>query len=426
MSDVRSRGRPRKILLISVALFAVVLAVFVAWCWATAHLRWNEMVRKIEALDRELEAMPKDRPVLRGAPLEGNAWDDYWPALGSLTSIRWYDPGWKAVSGFSQGQAGADRALVAATVEAHRSSLMALQLGARRAQGAPRVRRHDGNPLHGDAALQALVQCQARLLDEAGNSREAAELLLDLGQFAQDYSRIVRLYSRSTATMFLDSAINGLHRVVLDGGLSGDELLEVSRQLEVLDRSAETVVTLEPGDVVALGFEFINANDLSAETHEPGMCRGGECSRWGAWRFGFSARLMAADAVEEALRRVKEAEAFRSAPWSELQKFEDLNIQRLLRERNPVVRSHVFPLCCMKTGFLQVRARLRLLRIACKYRAIGEILDLPDPFGARLMTRKDGPRLKLWSVGRDGVDDGGIGSWKADSRDKDLVLELDR
>jgi hypothetical protein len=53
------------------------------------------------------------------------------------------------------------------------------------------------------------------------------------------------------------------------------------------------------------------------------------------------------------------------------------------------------------------RAQLRVLRVAARYRATGEVLDLEDPLGTRLQTARAPGRLKVWSVGKDGKSDGG-------------------
>ena len=76
-----------------------------------------------------------------------------------------------------------------------------------------------------------------------------------------------------------------------------------------------------------------------------------------------------------------------------------------------------------------------MLRTAVRYRATGEILELEDPFGTRLRhSEKDG-RLKIWSIGADGVDNGGDnGGWlkwtkppnRPASDVKDIVLEVPR
>jgi hypothetical protein len=59
------------------------------------------------------------------------------------------------------------------------------------------------------------------------------------------------------------------------------------------------------------------------------------------------------------------------------------------------------------------------------YRANGDVLGLDDPFGGKLLVSKGESRLKIWSVGSDGVDDGGVGEWTP-GKGKDIVLEVER
>jgi hypothetical protein len=59
-----------------------------------------------------------------------------------------------------------------------------------------------------------------------------------------------------------------------------------------------------------------------------------------------------------------------------------------------------------------------LIRIAAYYRATGEILPLKDPFGGTLLHSRSEKRMKFWSLGQDGHDDGG-------DPGKDIVLEID-
>jgi hypothetical protein len=62
----------------------------------------------------------------------------------------------------------------------------------------------------------------------------------------------------------------------------------------------------------------------------------------------------------------------------------------------------------------EARAQLRMLRVLH-----GGAVGLDDPFGGKLLS--DGARV--WSVGSDGVDNGGAGTWNPASTG-DIVLTL--
>ena len=75
--------------------------------------------------------------------------------------------------------------------------------------------------------------------------------------------------------------------------------------------------------------------------------------------------------------------------------------------------------------FRERLAQLRLLRIAAAFLASGDLPALEDPYGRTIQSSVTDTKLKLWSVGNDGVDDSGFGEWEA-RKGKDIVLEVER
>jgi len=63
--------------------------------------------------------------------------------------------------------------------------------------------------------------------------------------------------------------------------------------------------------------------------------------------------------------------------------------------------------------YREVTARIRVVRSACGAEG------LQDPFGRLLKSAREGEVLRIWSVGSDGVDQGGKGP-------ADIVLEVKR
>jgi hypothetical protein len=76
----------------------------------------------------------------------------------------------------------------------------------------------------------------------------------------------------------------------------------------------------------------------------------------------------------------------------------------------------------------EVIAKLRLLRAAAILKSTGKMPDLADPFGADLLMSESEGAVRIWSLGTDGVNQNGIGSWSTypAGRGEDLVLELSR
>src|SRR5262249_23615525 len=118
-------------------------------------------------------------------------------------------------------------------------------------------------------------------------------------------------------------------------------------------------------------------------------------------------------------------------PWIEARDIRVRALAELEGSSNPLVRvlyKYSLPggsLPDAGDSFRECRAKLRLLRVAAHFRATGEVPDLDDPYGTKILSSRNGTHLKLWSVGADGIDDGGSGEWRP-SKGKDIILEIER
>jgi hypothetical protein len=139
-----------------------------------------------------------------------------------------------------------------------------------------------------------------------------------------------------------------------------------------------------------------------------------------SWRYGFSYRMMICDWWASGAEFLRAFEQCRQQPWASAQP----ELQRLHQE----LRSHPNPVLRL-SGWHEIETTLRLVdaqlavTVAGWHRlAHGEVPELRDPFGTTLRsaTRPDGT-VAIWSLGQNGVDDGGSGAWRGDP---DLVLEL--
>jgi hypothetical protein len=115
------------------------------------------------------------------------------------------------------------------------------------------------------------------------------------------------------------------------------------------------------------------------------------------WRHFYSSRLQAAKSFSTFEDWVNRALAAESLPWSEA----DPIIQTIFREsdhhKETVIRSFGTVLHAITLRELQASARL--LRVACRFRATGEVLELQDPFGGNLRTTVTEGHLRAWSRG---------------------------
>src|SRR6185436_5293013 len=129
--------------------------------------------------------------------------------------------------------------------------------GAGRARAEYLYRNQQGEPLK-DSNLVSLHMitmlaiCQARFLADHGKGREAAELLLDLGQLSRDLGFRGPYDYRWIPSGTLDLSLDELRALVFSAALNRDDLLAVGRELEVLDGSFRVIGPLEPLDVMEL------------------------------------------------------------------------------------------------------------------------------------------------------------------------------
>jgi hypothetical protein len=112
--------------------------------------------------------------------------------------------------------------------------------------------------------------------------------------------------------------------------------------------------------------------------------------------------------------------------WAEVLKVDRETQAEIDRALNPFVKmgaaslSHTYG-----KNSRQWRTQTSLLLAAVHFQRTGELLDLDDPFGAKLISSKSGDALKIWSVGPDGVDNQGTGGWYAKDG-PDIVLDMKR
>jgi hypothetical protein len=387
---------------------------------------WEEMRRYCEQKAWEARARDPRRPVLRGVAVEGNAWDDYNQALASLAGAS---ADLKAAHDLIYSTKG-DPAKVRAIVKVHAPAIQALRRGVSRSS----ARRHvdwesapdslDTTPIR----FAYLPVCKARFLLEDGSPREAMELLLDTARYGEDVALNGTHLDGLLGISILNTLQDELNRFLSSGALGPENLRRLETELEILDRafpSAADAYGLEP---MPGGFEYLRKPSIQEHLRPLGITNFQE-PPVASWRYGFSERLVLVDAFQSGIQwagRMKEAA---DKPWKEAREIQDRARARMADPKNPLIRElfriqESLSSSPAHDSFRDCRARLRLLRAAARFRATGELLALDDPYGDKIRSSITETRLKLWSVGADGVDDGGTGGW--DSRGKDIVLEVDR
>jgi hypothetical protein len=410
MPDPRVRRlRVWKILAIIAAVLLGCMGALFVWIHAIADRRSAAMERKLIEMRVELRSAGGSKHRLVPGTKSGNAWDDYRKALLEVGKIK--DS--TRLLGLHARTQNADKAFGETALAAHGIAVDHLRRGASRETCD-----------YPDPSLEMLPELQsweatikfsilnARSLAQEGRTEESAEILFALLQFGLDLvdSGVWRFEHHGLFT--LESTFDELRELLISHKPKRKLLDEIESVLQMLD---DTLPNHDRGilhKATCLGEQMLQG------TAQTGF--GGAVS---CWRFGFSSRILAADAFEhwnQWLKRSAEAERL---PWLQGQ----LLISRIRLEIDqtpfPDVIYYGAPFLGDGSWGRMTRARLRLLRVAVRYRSTGEKLDLGDPFGGRLLQAESGGRLKAWSVGRDGIDHGGVGTWEP-AIGKDTVLEI--
>ena len=403
MTDVaRPRGRGWKILGIVVGVMLACVGGLLLWISAVAGRKVEQMDAKTKAMIAEWHARDATRPVLRGTATPGNAWDDYNPALAEIKKTKDMSRLGLLVSRDPKGDPEFGRT----TLAAHAKTLDLLRQGAGRATSRFAYDWESGAAMQSPPMLVAqhlanLATLHARALAEAGKPREAVGVLLDLGQFGRDMGDDGTLIAEMIGAAGVGLALMEARDLMKAGRLDAASLGELEAGLSVLDGSLPRHGRVLSNEVI---FSGMMLRDQAA-----------------AANFAV-ARLLFANAFERITDWYGRAAKMDEMSWAETQKLLLAIGQESASCWNPMCRELMGSLNGTSVVERQRRVQIRFLRIAARYKATGELPDLEDPFGAKLKTDLSGGALKIWSVGKDGVDDGGVGVW--DPKDKDMVLDL--
>jgi len=400
----------------------VLIGGIAIWIHSAANRKFEQMERRVKALHRETLKRDVSRPPRPGTSLPGNAWEDYDKALAAVGADK---SALGAVNLFVQRDPKADGEKAKELVSAHGPTLMLLKSAVRHARGDRALQWELGSEMQFSGfqnymTLANLTAAKARLLTGEGKSREAADLLLDGCQLARDMGTNSVLICQLIAMAMYSTEFEELRDVIISGSLSKEDLVDVEKALQVADqyfpKNGQTMLN----ESLFMGYTLLRCSggaDLSA-------LFGSGASSLYYWRYGFSPRLAFASAFEQIHEMNQRGGASDDLPWPE----EETLISELRREarssKNPIVQMSS-PVQDTGRYVRERKAQLRLLRAAAIWKASGTCPELDDPFGNRLLhSEKDGV-LRVWSVGRDGNDHGGVGSFRPEAG-KDILLEWKR
>jgi len=381
---------------VTVALLVVVgVAV-----WRISTLGAQELARMGKELDqlREVvEAVDGRRAVLVGTKTPGDAWDHYAKALELVSR---------------------------ADGDAHRDEILELVAKGTRCENGQfpydwkRPVETDAPDVQVSQNLVRLVRAKADEARKAGKPREAADWLLRACQFSVDIGHNATLVSELVSSLVLCRTLVDVAALAKE--LDSAELARLAGKLEALERILPTWSRAQYNYALYAGVSIHSVASAGRALDElPAMM-------WFAgWRYSFSPGLMATDAWRE-MRAVGNLVATTGGrPWHE--------VRAELTARQDVIRNSpnlLLKLVASRTtqGTEAVRlslAMLRLLRAGVAYWSTGERRELGDPFGTTLQWSKAPEPSRVWSLGPDGIDGGGSGSFSSNET-TDLVLDLSR
>ena len=407
MAEAPKRRRPVwKILAVIAGVLIALVGSAALWIRSAADRKFTAMEDRIRALESEAHVAEKAR---RAGTSPGDAWEDYLLALTEAGKLK--EP--EKLIGLFNGTLNGDQGFGEAALAAHGSAIDDLLRGARRASSTPPATFPD---LRAWETVVLLAVLRARKLPPV----EAIEIHLAVCQFAQDLEACGSWDSPGLGTGALEKALEELQTPLQSPSFTMPASADLEARLALVEESLTRPERLRQGRLRLVGMMQTSV-DFSTAVQNTGAIRSLLC-----WRYGFSVRLMSARTFESWdhwLGRAQEADRF---AWPQAQQ----EFKRLRQEiDHTVFEGHHQDLT---SPFLEdgsagrtLRAHLRLLRAAVHYRRTGEVLELDDPFGTKLLHREGGGRLRVWSVGIDGVDQHGKGNW--DSRViEDIVLEVPR
>ncbi len=396
------------------------LGLLLAWGVAAsaihvvAERRWTAMKEDWQALIEELRTHGQSRAVLRGEPIDGNAWDDYAVALSEVRGL--YELESQAAARYLKEAPQSNRRLVEHVLARHPSLIDSLRRAALRRRVDLTLDWKEGALTlpnrYGSAVVAPLAVCSSRFLAEEGRAGEAARLLVETCRFAADVDHVEDL----------ELPLDELREMVRTGALQGEDLARLDRELELLDKEYPRRGRRASLELAALGAQFLRTGH-SVTVQLVGLHADPEEA---LWRYGFSGHLMKAEAfatIGGAVRQLKDAD---ERPWAESRDLLRKLGAQLATHPNPIIQTAPEEVLASDLEHRGHRAQLRLLRMAAHYRSTGEVLDLDDPFGGKLVRNLANDTLKAWSIGPEGLDHGGIGSFHFDPEVRDILVEVRR
>lgn len=428
MNAAPRRMSTRRILGFLLAISLIVALATYYWLSSAIDRRWAAMERRVAELVETSRSASSARPALRGPALPGNAWEHYEPALAGFRRVYDSTPGLsplisEVLSGKPKGPLSKENyAKLTAVLDALQPDFGNVVRGSSCAEGQypwDWGRMIPDISLSGPVISQAhfflsvgLVEARRRV--EMGDPAGALELLLAFMAFGRDVGDNGLSVHLAVGCAMIRTAGDEVQAMLLARKFDREQLLALERSLNILDRDFLRYGPALRNEQIAFGNLFLRGLTLKEKIFMDGL---DPRTIQTGWRYGYSNKALQADAFFRFDEWCGRLSGIDSLPFPELLVLQD----EIAKEGEASPNPWAVVLWRFVRGFTYLRechARLRLLRSAALYRAGGELPALSDPCGTVLLSSRVGGKVRIWSVGRDGVDDGGAAA-------KDLVLDLD-
>lgn len=357
----------------------------VIWRWSLEHRRWHHLESRVAELRATADTRFRPRPVLRGTPIPGNAWDDYLPALALVANAG------------DEPETAEGRRLWRSTCA---PAVEILQRGTRRAEvGWICVRARQGEDDREAGFLGQILSVgrigvdRADLLLEEGKTREGIELALDLLKFAEDVAADGDERAQYSAWHLQETAMVVLEHALQGDRLTGDNCRQIDRELGQLDTTFPRLAPVLLGRLEQYGTWILKEAPLSDLVG----CRATGAAIPTGWRELYSERMMkvaAFDTTDALITRLLRSDQSRTAE-EEAQR-DALDAGRA-EAKNTYTKILTNPSYIPKSGRSRsLRSWMRALRVGAHFGATGEVLDLLDTEGEKIVTGMDAGKLVLW------------------------------
>ena len=387
-----------------VGILVVATVFLVGYRWRVGKA-WQEMLDTGVELEYSIASNDGRRGVLYGEALEGKAQQQYARAI-ELLSESFFDD-WLQYDTARENEDEEAGGMRNAIVNANLEALAAMSIGAHMLDAGFDLDWNDPEGLRAPSMMRSRNLVNLSLMAagkflEDGEHERAVDALLDGLQTACDHMRSPVLIGQMIGCALLNIASTG---ALIDQGL----LNRIpAHQLQRLDRGLDQISLELPVMDAVFETEMAWFIRNTAVVVDPkfSLPDWGESNAWSVgFRYWFSARLMCAEYVREAMAWHASSTGEDERSWNDWNADFDEQQSRMAEHGTPLWGVIGFKQRSVEVSRRHCLTRFNMARLAVAYRLTGSTHDLPDHFGDQLLVSIEDDQLLIESVGPGGVSD---------------------